>query len=204
MNRITKSSDISWYDEEETMISRNQTWAKMNTLEATSFNDNVCWTPPKSTAEISRLTVRGYSGGQKSIWKIRSPVSDFFCQAVVSSLKLTSLITKAFIFVEWDQNSKNFGQKAVFFLKGVVSVIRQEQPRRSQRHLRAAPKQPVFRSIRIFLRLVPLTCRYERHAELIFRYWRRVWGENQENIARKQWTPRFTFPLVTRHASFYL
>ena len=57
---ITKLSDISWNDEEETMKSRNQTWAKMNTLEAKPFDENVCWTPQKSTVETSRLTVRGW------------------------------------------------------------------------------------------------------------------------------------------------
>ena len=59
INGITKLSDISWNDEEENMKSRNQAWAMMNTLEAKSFDKNVCWTPQKSTVETSRSTVRG-------------------------------------------------------------------------------------------------------------------------------------------------
>ena len=73
----------------------------------------------------------------------------FFGQAVVS-LKLTSLITKAFTSVEWDQKSEKFLPKGRFFFcswqKGVV--IRQEQPCLSQLYASGAfgraPKLPVF------------------------------------------------------------
>ena len=93
----------------------------------------------------------------------------------------------------------------LLFLKGLVSVIRQEEPRRSRLYASGpsgrAPKLPVFARLAFFVCFIPSTFRCKKLAELIFRYWRRVWGENQENIARKQWRPHFTLPLVVvRHS----
>ena len=66
MNGITKLSDISSKNEEETMKSQNQTWAKMNTLEAKPFDENGCWTPKKSTVETSWSNVRGQHSPQSN------------------------------------------------------------------------------------------------------------------------------------------
>ena len=157
MNGKTKLSDISSNDEEETMKSRNQTWAKMNTLAAQPIDENWCWTPQKSTVETSRSTVWGSPGPNRSEKFAHQFQTFLFSWAVVSSLKLTSLITKAFTSVEWDQNLEKCLPKrpfSFFVLEGssvsdttgaTLSILAVRQ-----RRLRARPETAGFRSIRIF------------------------------------------------------
>ena len=123
-------------------------------------------------------------------------------------LKLSPLLNET-------RNSRNFCQKAVFLFltEGSTSsdtIVKKKKKKKKkknpsipvvrQQRLWVRPETTVFCLIRIFVCLVPLTFQYKKLAELIFRYWRRVWGdhENRENISRKQRRPGFTLPFVWR------
>ena len=69
-----------------------------------------------------------------------------------------------------------------------MSVIWQKQPSRSRLYasdaLKHAPKLPVFaRSANLCVWFL-LNFDIKKRAELIFMFWRRVWGENQEHLSK--------------------
>ena len=146
-------------------------------------------------------TRKASAPGVKSIQKIRSLVSDFLVQLLFFLWNLHRWSLKL---------SPQFCQKGRFLLlKGVMSVIWQEQPHRSRLYTSGtsgrAPKLPVFGRSAFFVRLVPLTFQYKELAEFIFRSrFKACVRWKFGNIARKQWRQRFTWPLVciaVRHSA---